>query len=149
MTRFQKDTKGEHDDTFPLLLPSSMADISRVWFLTGASSNFGIALTRALLEAGHKVVATARTSSKLPFETHDALLVLPLDVTDFSSISQAFEDAKRHFGRIDVVVNKAGFATLVELEALPEEKARKVLASQLWGPARVQEIVSRIILIWV
>ncbi|VDC00831.1 unnamed protein product [Peniophora sp. CBMAI 1063] len=121
-----------------------MSDLSKVWFLTGASSNFGIALTRALLEAGHKVVATARTPSKLPFETHDALLVLPLDVTDFSSISQAFEDARRHFGRIDVVVNKAGFTTLVELEALSEDKARKVLASQLWGPARVQEIATEL-----
>ncbi|KZV69795.1 NAD(P)-binding protein [Peniophora sp. CONT] len=121
-----------------------MSDAGKVWVLTGASSNFGIALTRALIKAGHRVVATARTPSKLPFEADGALLTLRLDVNDLSSISQAFDDAKKHFIRIDVVVNKAGSNTIVELEGFPEAKARDMFGSQIWGPAHVQEIATEI-----
>ncbi|VDC00832.1 unnamed protein product [Peniophora sp. CBMAI 1063] len=123
-----------------------MSDTSKVWFLTGATSNFGVALTRTLLKAGHCVVATARSPSKLPFteEESDALMILPLDVSDPSSISVAFDAAKKRFGRIDVVVNKAGSNAVGELEALSDERARGIFTTQFWGPARVQEEAAKI-----
>ncbi|VDC02344.1 unnamed protein product [Peniophora sp. CBMAI 1063] len=115
-----------------------MSEVKRVWLITGASSNFGIALTRALLKAGHRVVAAARTISKIPFVTHDELLVLPMDVSEPASISRAFEEAVKAFGRIDVVVNKAGVHVCGELESIPEAAAREMCDVQLWGPARIQ-----------
>ncbi|KZV66259.1 NAD(P)-binding protein [Peniophora sp. CONT] len=122
-----------------------MSDNNQVWFLTGTSSNFGITLTRALLKAGHRVVATARTPSKLPFVTGDRLLVLRLDVNDVPSISQAFDEAKKRFGRIDVLVNKAGSNMLVELEGHSEIHARDMFGTQFWGPAHVQKKATAII----
>lgn len=119
-----------------------MADTGKVWFITGASSNFGIALARALLASGHRVVATARTISKVPLEPHDSLLILPLDVTDADSISRAFDEALKKFGRIDVVVNKTGIHACGELESIPEVEAREMFDVQFWGPARIQAKVS-------
>lgn len=118
-----------------------MTGDGKVWFLTGTSSNFGIALTDVLRKAGCRVVATARTPSKLPFNSDDSLLILTLDVNDPLSISRAFDDALKHFGRIDVVVNKAGVSTLAELESMPENVARNIFGAHCWGPARVQETV--------
>ena len=121
-----------------------MADgSSKVWLITGTTSNFGIALTRALLKAGHRVVATARTPSKLPFTDNESFLIVRLDLSDVSSIQRAFDEAQKRFGRIDVVVNKAGYNSLVELEGLSVSMARAMFDAQLWGPARVQDMVSR------
>ena len=119
-----------------------MTDTGKVWFLTGATSNFGIALTRALLNAGHRVVATARTPSKFPLTSDEALLILQLDVNESLSINKAFDAAKEQFGRIDVVVNKAGSNVIGEVEDMSEAKAREIFETQLWGPARIQETVS-------
>ncbi|KZV69784.1 NAD(P)-binding protein [Peniophora sp. CONT] len=121
-----------------------MTGAGKVWFITGASSNFGIALTRSLLDAGYRVVATARTVSKVPFESHASLLILPLDVNDAISISHAFDEAMKKFGRIDVVVNKAGIHACGELESIPEAAAREMFDVQFWGPAYIQAMATSI-----
>ena len=108
-----------------------------------------LALTRALLKAGHRVAATARTPSKLPFadSEEENLLVLQLDVTDARAVRRALGDAVRRFGRIDVVVNKSGGQLIAELECTPEGEARAMFDAQFWGPARVQELVRKLLLL--
>ena len=141
---FAPSYRGSHITPAPSA-QTSMVDSAvagKVWFITGASSNFGVALTGALLRAGYCVVATARTVSKIPFETHESLLILSLDVSDPASISCAFDVAVKTFGRIDVVVNKAGVHACGELESIPETSAREMFDVQLWGPARIQAAVS-------
>jgi NAD(P)-dependent dehydrogenase (short-subunit alcohol dehydrogenase family) len=109
--------------------------------VTGTRSNFGIALVRAALAAGHRVVATARTPTALPFEPCASLLVLELDVTKQAQIDAALEAAIDRFGRIDVVVNKSGASLICEVEGTPDEEARGVFETQFWGPAALSKAV--------
>src|ERR687891_341497 len=98
------------------------ADTSSVWFITGASSGLGRALTETTLERGHRVVATARDPEALADLVNRAperAIALPLDVTRSDAARAAVDDAVDRFGRIDVVVNNAGFGLFGALEELP------------------------------
>ncbi|KAI0145602.1 NAD(P)-binding protein [Xylariaceae sp. FL1272] len=115
-----------------------------VWFITGCSSGIGAAL--ALIIAAHpthRLVATARTSSKLPsaLAPSDRVLALDLDVTSDTAIDSAVDAALARFGRIDVVVNNAGYGLMGDSEsALTPEgqaKARKVVETDMWGAIRL------------
>ncbi|THH13104.1 hypothetical protein EW146_g7084 [Bondarzewia mesenterica] len=119
------------------------ANDSRVWFITGTSSGLGKALASAVLANGERVVATARNPATLadlkaqyPAEH---LLVLALDVTDAGQVTAAFEATKRQFGRLDVVVNMAGYGVIGGIEEVPEEVARKQLEVLFWGPVRIMK----------
>ena len=84
---------------------------SRIWLITGSSSGFGRTLAEAALDAGDRVVATARrpqTLDDLVARAPERVLALPLDVTDQGQIDAAVATARSHFGRIDVLVNNAG-----------------------------------------
>ena len=90
-----------------------------VWFITGASSGFGHALTNAVLEGGGRVAATSRDATNIA-NTHgvgrDRLLTLALDVTDADRARAAIAEAQAHFGRIDVLVNNAGYGLVGAIE---------------------------------
>lgn len=73
--------------------------------------------------------------------TSEQLLVVPLDVSNESQISQAFAATKEHFGRLDVCVNNAGYGLYGEIEGLPEEEARKQIEVLFWGPVRISKEV--------
>ena len=109
--------------------------------MTGCSSGLGKALTEELLRAGERVVATLRKPSQIA-HLSDAypssqLLVRPLDVTDEAQIQEVFTATREHFGRLDVVVNNAGYGIQGEFETFPEEVGRHLVEVLLWGPARI------------
>src|SRR5579862_8352020 len=109
---------------------------NKTWFITGTSRGFGREWTKAALERGDRVAATARDTSTLDdlkAEHGDALLALALDVTDreraFSTIAQAHE----HFGRLYIVVNNAGYGHFGMVEEISEQEARAQIETNLFG----------------
>ncbi|RDX48781.1 NAD-P-binding protein [Lentinus brumalis] len=111
--------------------------------VTGTSTGIGRALTELVLEKGERVVATARTPSALDdlakVYPPTRLLLLRLDVTQPEQIVEAFARAKAAFGRIDVVVNNAGWGDLGEIEAMDEERGRGLLETNFWGALHVSK----------
>src|SRR6188768_2733087 len=96
-----------------------MTDTSKVWFITGSSRGFGAELVRAVLAHGDRVVATARRPQQLRSlveEFADRARTFELDVTDAEAATAAVEFAVAEFGRIDVVVNNAGYANSAPIE---------------------------------
>src|SRR5215469_15231223 len=111
-----------------------MAD--RTWLITGASRGFGRAFTRAALAVGDRVAATARNTSSLDdlaAEFGDAILPIALDVTDRDAVFAAVRQAHDHFGRLDVVVNNAGYGVSGAVEELTEQQAREQFEVNLFG----------------
>jgi NAD(P)-dependent dehydrogenase (short-subunit alcohol dehydrogenase family) len=112
----------------------------RVWFVTGASSGFGRAVSAAVLESGGRVVATARDPAAL-----DALVAksparavaLRLDVTDAAAARAALDEGVAHFGRLDVVFNNAGYGHVGAVEELSDEELRRQLDVNLFGVINV------------
>jgi NAD(P)-dependent dehydrogenase (short-subunit alcohol dehydrogenase family) len=110
--------------------------VTQTWFITGSSRGFGRALTVAALEAGDQVVATARKPEQLDDlvqQFGDRVLPLPLDVTDRSAAGAGIEAAVTRFGRIDIVVNNAGYANVSPVETTPEEDFRRQFDTNFWG----------------
>jgi NAD(P)-dependent dehydrogenase (short-subunit alcohol dehydrogenase family) len=100
----------------------------RVWFITGASSGLGRALAEAVLERGERVVATAREPARvadLEAAHPDQAVAVRLDVTDPDQAHDAVARALDAFGRIDVVVNNAGYGLFGALEELSDEDLRR------------------------
>ncbi|KAJ3488421.1 hypothetical protein NLI96_g2857 [Meripilus lineatus] len=115
--------------------------VPQVWFVTGASSGFGRAMVEYVLEKGDIAIATLRKpqalddlKAKYPASR---LLILGLDVTRPSDITNAFVKARETFGRIDVVFNNAGYALVGEVEGTPEETARTLFDVVFWGADRI------------
>lgn len=108
----------------------------KVWFITGTSRGFGREWTIAALERGDKVAAIARdtaTLADLVDRYGDALLPIRLDVTDRAADFAAVKQAHDHFGRLDIVVNNAGYAEFGFIEELSEHAARDQLETNVFG----------------
>jgi NAD(P)-dependent dehydrogenase (short-subunit alcohol dehydrogenase family) len=108
----------------------------KVWFITGTSRGFGREWTIAALERGEKVAATARdvsTLNDLAESYGDALLPIPLDVTDRAADFAAVKQAHDHFGRLDVVINNAGYGQFGFIEELTELQARDQIETNVFG----------------
>jgi NAD(P)-dependent dehydrogenase (short-subunit alcohol dehydrogenase family) len=108
----------------------------KTWFITGASRGFGREWAIAALERGDKVAATARDTSTLDDLTAkygEALLPIELDVNDHDADFAAVKQAHDHFGRLDVVVNNAGYGQFGFIEELSEAEARAQLETNLFG----------------
>ena len=114
-----------------------------VWFITGCSSGLGYALCEHLTKnTSSRVVATARKPSTLEnLPTGPNILKLALDVTSDSSIAEALAATLERFGRIDVVVNNAGFSAMGDTETMDVEQARGVMEANFWGAVRVTQRV--------
>jgi NAD(P)-dependent dehydrogenase (short-subunit alcohol dehydrogenase family) len=109
---------------------------AKTWFITGASRGFGREWTIAALERGDSVAATARdtrTLDDLREKYGDRLLSLPLDVTDRAADFAAVKQAHDHFGRLDIVVNNAGYGQFGMVEELSEQEAREQIETNLFG----------------
>ena len=109
---------------------------SKIWFITGTSRGFGREWAAAALERGDKVAATARNTDSLDDLVQkygDALLPIALDVTDRDADFAAVKRAHEHFGRLDVVVNNAGYGHFGLVEELSESDARDQLETNLFG----------------
>jgi NAD(P)-dependent dehydrogenase (short-subunit alcohol dehydrogenase family) len=111
--------------------------MSKVWFVTGASSGIGAGVVRAALEAGDRVVATARNVEKLRSAigqpASDRLAYLPLDVTSEQEALQAIAAGVEKLGRIDVLVNNAGYSLLGNLESLTKDQIERQFATNFYG----------------
>ncbi|MFI7606434.1 SDR family NAD(P)-dependent oxidoreductase [Micromonospora sp. NPDC049366] len=108
----------------------------KTWFITGSSRGFGRALTTAALEAGDQVVATARTPeqlSDLVEQYGERVLPVALDVTQAAAVEAAIRTAVQRFGRLDVIVNNAGYANLAPIESGTEEDFRRQFETNFWG----------------
>jgi NAD(P)-dependent dehydrogenase (short-subunit alcohol dehydrogenase family) len=116
----------------------------RVWFITGCSSGFGWELGRAVLGLGDRLMATARDTSALAGLAAVApgrLRSVRLDVTDAESIHAAVAEAGTAFGRIDVLVNNAGYGLAGTLEELAEQDLRRQFETNLFGTLAVTRAV--------
>jgi NAD(P)-dependent dehydrogenase (short-subunit alcohol dehydrogenase family) len=110
--------------------------MSKVWFVTGASSGIGAGVVRAALEGGDRVVATARNLEKLRKVLgpgSDRLALVQLDVSKESQAKQAVEAALAKFGRIDVLVNNAGYSLLGNFESFTQEQLEDQFATNFYG----------------
>lgn len=110
--------------------------MTRTWFITGTSRGFGRDWTRAVLQRGERVAAAARdprTLDELVSEFGDAILPLALDVTGRAACFEAVRTAHEHFGRLDVIVNNAGYMLQGMVEELPEDEMRRVIDTNLLG----------------
>ncbi|MCP2163451.1 SDR family oxidoreductase [Goodfellowiella coeruleoviolacea] len=110
--------------------------MSKTWFITGTSRGFGRSWTQAALKRGDRVAATARDVSTLQdlVDSHgDAILPITLDVTDRAAAFAAVRQAHEHFGRLDVVVNNAGYGHFGFVEEVSETEARDQIETNLFG----------------
>jgi NAD(P)-dependent dehydrogenase (short-subunit alcohol dehydrogenase family) len=122
-------------------MPSAVVGIlqdvaEKVWFITGTSRGFGREWAIAALERGDKVAATARdtaTLSDLAQTYGEALLPIQLDVNDRDADFAAVKQAHDHFGRLDIVVNNAGYGHFGFIEELTEAEARAQIETNLFG----------------
>src|SRR3954466_13121336 len=110
--------------------------MSKIWLITGTSRGFGREWALAALERGDSVAATARDTSTLNelVETYgEAVLPISLDATDREADFAAVAQAHEHFGRLDVVVNNAGYGQFGMIEELSEEEFRAQIETNLFG----------------
>ncbi|HLH83670.1 MAG TPA: SDR family NAD(P)-dependent oxidoreductase [Trebonia sp.] len=118
--------------------------MQQVWFITGSSRGFGRALVQAALGAGDLVVATARQPAHLAALTGrhgDRVLPLALDVTDADAVRAAVSAGVARFGRLDVVVNNAGYANIAPIETGGEDDFRAQFETNFWGVYHVSRAV--------
>jgi NAD(P)-dependent dehydrogenase (short-subunit alcohol dehydrogenase family) len=118
--------------------------MSRVWFITGTSRGFGRVWAEAALGRGDKVAATARnigTLTDLVDHYGDNVLPITLDVTGKSAVEQAVKAAHAHFGRLDVVVNNAGYGLFAMTEEVTEQQARAQFETNVFGALWVTQAV--------
>ena len=117
---------------------------TKTWFITGTSRGFGREWAIAALERGDSVAATARDAASLDdlVAAHgDKILPLSLDVTDHDAVFAAVAEAHEHFGRLDVVVNNAGYGQFGMVEELSETESRAQIETNLFGALWVTQAV--------
>ncbi|MBP1857921.1 oxidoreductase [Rhizobium herbae] len=115
----------------------------RVWFITGASRGFGALITQEALNTGDAVVATARNPQAVldRFGNHPNLLAVSLDVTDEKQAHAAAQAAVKRFGKIDILLNNAGYGLLGAVEEATAEEIEKLYATNVFGLLKVTRAV--------
>ena len=116
--------------------------MQQVWFVTGSSRGFGRALVGAALAAGDLVAATARRPEQLTdlvAEHGDSVHPIGLDVTDAQAARSAIAAARDHFGRLDVIVNNAGYANVSPIETTEDQDFRAQFETNFWGVYNVSK----------
>ncbi|HEY3502134.1 MAG TPA: SDR family NAD(P)-dependent oxidoreductase [Actinocatenispora sp.] len=118
--------------------------MSKVWFVTGASRGLGRQFVEAALSRGDRVAATARSTAGFAdlVDTYaDAVLPLEMDVTDRAAVDESVRRAVARFGRLDVVVNNAGYAQIGAVEEVTERQWRDQFETNLFGALWVVQAV--------
>lgn len=113
---------------------------NKVWFITGTSSGFGRALAEEVLAKGDEVVATARKPEVLQdliAKYPDTARAVKLDVTNTEDAKNAISEAVKEFGRIDVLVNNAGYALVGAIEESSDEQIRRQFDTNFFGVLNV------------
>lgn len=117
-----------------------MAHQSKIWFITGASRGFGRIWTEAALERGDKVAATARkldSIAGLREKYGDNVLTLEMDVTKPAQVKTAITKAHAHFGRLDIVLNNAGYSLVGTIEEATQDDVKAMYETNVFGPLTV------------
>ncbi|MFY7814376.1 MAG: SDR family NAD(P)-dependent oxidoreductase [Chryseobacterium taeanense] len=115
-------------------------ETKKVWFVTGASKGLGFELVKKLLSGGFKVAATSRTVESLTDafgEKSDQFLALNMNITDNNDVKTALDKTVEHFGKVDVIVNNAGYGQLGTLEELSDAEARVNFDVNVFGTLNV------------
>lgn len=115
----------------------------KVWFVTGASKGFGREIVKAVLASGDKVVATVRSNAvalKNELGNPADLLVVTMDVVKEAEVKQAVQEALERFGRLDVVVNNAGFGIVAAIEEASDEEVRRQYDTNVFGLLNVVRV---------
>ena len=110
--------------------------MSQRWLITGSSRGLGRALSEAVLQAGHQLIATARDPAQLEHLSRQfgkSVCVTPLDVTDPAAATRAMGIAVERFGGLDVLVNTAGYGNVNSVEDTPLEDFRRQIETNLFG----------------
>ena len=119
--------------------------MNKVWFITGAGSGIGAGVAKAALKAGDRVVATSRNIDKLRKALgghgNQNLAFVQLDVVNEGQAKAAVEQAVQRFGRIDVLVNNAGFSLLGNFEELTIPAFEAQFATNFWGVVYVMRAI--------
>jgi len=115
-------------------------ETNKVWFITGASRGFGRVWAEAALQRGDQVAATARKLSSiadLKEKYGDSVHILELDVTKSDQVDNAVTDAHAHFGRLDIVLNNAGYSLVSTIEEASPEDVWTLYKTNVLGPVAV------------
>lgn len=118
--------------------------MSKVWFITGAGRGFGREFAKNALDRGDRVAATVRDAaaiSDLVEQYGDNVLALTLDVTDEAAVRRAVDEAVARFGRLDVVVNNAGYGLFGAVEEISTQQLRDQIEVNLFGVFHVTQAV--------
>jgi len=118
----------------------SEMETKKVWFVTGASKGLGFELVKKLLSEGYRVAATSRTVGSLAAsfgEASEQFLPLGMNITDNNDVKYSLARTVEHFGKVDVIVNNAGYGQLGTLEELTDEEARANFDVNVFGSLNV------------
>jgi NAD(P)-dependent dehydrogenase (short-subunit alcohol dehydrogenase family) len=108
----------------------------KIWLITGTSKGLGLHLTKLLISLGHKVIATSRDTAAVEKEiisNKENLYALPLDITSDQEVKEAVKKAVDRFGRIDVLINNAGYSLVGSLEEMTDEEFRSTMDVNVFG----------------
>jgi len=117
-----------------------MSDTRKTWFITGAASGFGRAFAEHAIARGHNLVATGRNPVKLvelASKAPERVLTLELDVDHSEQAKPAIDAAVARFGRIDVLINNAGYGIVGAVEETPEIELRAIMETNFFGAMAV------------
>lgn len=122
---------------------SEVKQFKRVWLITGAARGLGAQIAEAALAAGNAVIAAGRDTRAIAarFGDNPAVLAVKLDVTDEAQARTAVEMGGAHFGRIDVLVNNAGFGLLGAVEESSDADVRRMFDTNVFGLLNVTRAV--------
>lgn len=115
--------------------------MAKVWFITGASRGLGAYIVRAALASGDAVVAAVRDPARADLPAHPQLFKVALDVRDEAAAQAAVRAAVDRFGRIDVLVNNAGFGLLAAIEEGSAAEVEAMFATNVFGLLAVTRAV--------
>lgn len=121
-----------------------MSNLAPVWMISGCSTGLGLALAKAVLAAGNRAVLTARrpeTLADLAARYPETALAVELDVTKPQTITSAVTKAQQHFGRIDVLVNNAGYGYLAAIEEGDDAEIRDQFETNVFGVINLTKAV--------
>ncbi|MDZ8082267.1 MAG: oxidoreductase [Nostoc sp. DcaGUA01] len=119
-------------------------ETQKVWFVTGASKGFGLEITKAALALGDQVVATVRSKPEqlaANLHNHPDMCIVQMDVTEEDQVQEAVKQGIARFGRLDVLVNNAGFGMVTAIEEASDAEARKVYDTNVFGLLNVTRAV--------
>ena len=121
-----------------------MTDTTKVWLITGSSTGFGRSLAEAVLKHGDRLIATARKPEQLDDlvkQYPDTVKAMRLDVTQPQNVREAVDTAIKTFGRIDVLVNNAGYGLIGALEEVSDEQIQRNFDTILFGSINMMRAV--------